>query len=94
MNKKELVQTIAKNASITVADAEKCLSSFMKNIEKALARGDKITLVGFGTFETKRRNARDGRNPKTGEAIQIKACKVPSFKAGQGLKDTVNSRKW
>ena len=89
MNKKELVQKIAKNANVTIADAEKCLGAFMSNIEKALARGDKVTLVGFGTFETKRRNARDGRNPKTGETIKIPATTVPSFKAGKSLKEAV-----
>tara|TARA_B110000261_G_C12981594_1_gene316650 strand:+ start:170 stop:448 length:279 start_codon:yes stop_codon:yes gene_type:complete len=90
MNKKELVQTIAKNASVTVADAEKCLGAFMNNIEKALARGDKITLVGFGAFETKRRNARDGRNPKTGETIYIPSTKVINFKAGKKIKQIIN----
>jgi DNA-binding protein HU-beta len=66
------------------------LDPFIKNIEKALARGDKITLVGFGTFEIKRRNARDGRNPKTGETIYIPSTKVINFKAGKKLKQIIN----
>ena len=90
MNKKELVQTIAKEADVTINDADKCLDALTKAITQSLAKNDNVTLVGFGTFQVKDRSAREGRNPKTGEIIQIKACKVPSFKAGKGLKDAVN----
>ena len=93
MNKKELVQTIAKEADVTIDNAEKCLDALTKAITHSLAKNDNVTLVGFGTFQVKDRAAREGRNPSTGETIQIKASKVPSFKAGKGLKDTVNSRK-
>ena len=64
----------------------------MKGVTESLARNDNVTLVGFGTFQVKDRAAREGRNPKTGETIQIKACKVPGFKAGKGLKDAVNKK--
>ena len=92
MNKNELVQAIAKEADVTLIDAGKCLDALMKGVTESLAKNDNVTLVGFGTFQVKDRSAREGRNPKTGEAIQIKACKVPSFKAGKGLKDTVNNK--
>ena len=92
MNKKELVQTIAKEADVTIDNAEKCLDALTKAITHSLAKNDNVTLIGFGTFQVKDRDAREGRNPKTGEAIQIKACKVPSFKAGKALKDAVNKK--
>ena len=90
MNKNELVQAIAKEADVTLIDAGKCLDSLMKGVTESLAKNDNVTLVGFGTFQVKDRSAREGRNPKTGETIQIKASKVPSFKAGKGLKEAVN----
>jgi len=90
MNKKELVQTIAKEADVTINDADRCLDALTKAITQSLAKNDNVTLVGFGTFQVKDRSAREGRNPKTGETIQIKASKVPSFKAGKTLKDAVN----
>ena len=90
MNKKELVQTIAKEADVTIDNADKCLDALTKAITQSLAKNDNVTLVGFGTFQVKDRAAREGRNPKTGETIQIKASKVPSFKAGKTLKDKVN----
>jgi DNA-binding protein HU-beta len=89
MNKKELIQSISIKANVTAQDAEKCLNAFMKGIEKTLAHGNKVMLIGFGTFETKKRNARDGRNPKTGDTIHIPSSNIPSFKAGKGLKDAV-----
>ena len=92
MNKKELVQTIAKEADVTIDNADKCLDALMKGVTESLAKNDNVTLVGFGTFQVKDRSAREGRNPKTGETIQIKACKVPSFKAGKALKDAVNKK--
>jgi DNA-binding protein HU-beta len=91
MTKYELVKEMAEKAGVSVADAQKCLDGFTSSVTDALKRKDKLTLVGFGTFETKDRAAREGRNPSNGETIQIKAAKVPSFKAGKSLKDAVNS---
>ena len=71
-------------------DAEKAVSAVTASISEALKKGDKVQLVGFGTFEVRKRNARTGKNPRTGESIKIKASKVPAFKAGKALKDTVN----
>ena len=92
MNKKELVQTIAKEADVTIDNAYKCLDALTKAITHSLAKNDNVTLVGFRTFQVKDRSAREGRNPKTGETIQIKASKVPSFKAGKALKDAINKK--
>lgn len=89
MNKTELVKSIAEKADITQKDAEKVLNAVTASIEEALAKGEKVQLVGFGTFEVRERNARTGRNPKTGEEIKIAAAKVPAFKAGKALKDSV-----
>jgi DNA-binding protein HU-beta len=89
MNKNELVHAIAKQANTTVADAEKCLKAFTNAVTKSLKKKEDVTLVGFGTFQAKKRAARDGRNPKTGETIKIKAATVPHFKAGKGLKEAV-----
>jgi DNA-binding protein HU-beta len=91
MTKNELVKEMAEKSGVSVADAQKCLDGFTSSVTDALKRKDKLTLVGFGTFETKDRAAREGRNPSNGETIQIKAAKVPSFKAGKSLKDAVNS---
>ncbi|MED7789276.1 HU family DNA-binding protein [Francisella sp. 19X1-34] len=90
MNKNELVHEIAKQADVTVTDAKKCLKAFTNTVAHALKKKNTVTLVGFGTFEAKKRAARDGRNPKTGETIKIKATTVPHFKAGKNLKETVN----
>ena len=92
MNKKELVQSIAKEADVTIDNADRCLDALTKAITQSLAKNDNVTLVGFGTFQVKDRSAREGRNPKTGETIQIKASKVPSFKAGKTLKETINKK--
>ncbi|MED7789024.1 HU family DNA-binding protein [Francisella sp. 19X1-34] len=89
MNKSELVSAIAKEADVTKEVAGTTLDATIEAITKALKKGDSVTLVGFGTFQVKERSAREGRNPKTGETIQIAASKVPSFKAGKGLKDAV-----
>ena len=89
MNKSELVSAIAKEADVTKEVANKTLDATIESITKALKADDNVTLVGFGTFVVKERSAREGRNPKTGETIQIAASKVPSFKAGKGLKDAV-----
>lgn len=89
MNKNELVHAIANEAKVTLGEAEKCLNAFTDVVTNTLKKKQSITLVGFGTFETKDRAARDGRNPKTGETIKIPASTVPSFKAGKGLKEAV-----
>lgn len=90
MNKSDLVDAIAKSADISKAAAARALDSTMDSITKALKKGDTVSLVGFGTFKVGKRAARNGRNPRTGETIKIKAAKVPKFSAGKGLKDAVN----
>ena len=90
MKKQELVAAIAQEAEISKKDADKALAAAINAISKALADGDKIQLVGFGTFEVRERAARTGKNPRTGEMIKIAASKVPAFKAGKALKDVVN----
>ncbi|PTQ90324.1 HU family DNA-binding protein [Agitococcus lubricus] len=89
MNKSELIDAIAGSAEITKADAGRALDATIAAITAALKAGDAVTLVGFGTFSVKERAARKGRNPKTGESLDIAASKVPDFKAGKGLKDAV-----
>lgn len=89
MNKTELVKAIAADAGLTNKDAEKALSAAIAAITKALAAGDKVSVLGFGTFEVRERGARTGLNPRTKEKIEIAASKVPAFKAGQALKDAV-----
>ncbi len=90
MKKSELVAIIAEKADLKKVDAEKALNAFVDAVTEALAKGDKISLVGFGSFETKKRAARQGKNPQTGAVINIAASTVPTFKAGRGLKDAVN----
>jgi DNA-binding protein HU-beta len=89
MTKAELIASIAKEAKITKAAAEKALNSFTGNVTKALKKGDKLTLTGFGTFMVAKRKARSGRNPRTGKEIKIPATKVAKFKPGNKLRDTV-----
>lgn len=89
MNKSELIAAVAEKTQLTKKDAEKAVNAVFKTIEEALARGDKVQLVGFGTFETKERAARVGRNPRTGDEIKIPATVVPGFKAGKALKESV-----
>jgi DNA-binding protein HU-beta len=89
MTKAELIASIAKDAKVTKAAAEKALNSFTGNVTKALKKGDKLTLTGFGTFMVARRKARSGRNPRTGKEIKIPATKVAKFKPGNKLRDTV-----
>ncbi len=89
MNKTELIAAIAEKAGLSKKDAEKALNATLDTVADALAAGDKVQLVGFGGFETKKREARMGRNPKTREAIEIPASCVPVFKAGKALKDKV-----
>ncbi|HNY00626.1 MAG TPA: HU family DNA-binding protein [Oscillospiraceae bacterium] len=89
MNKTELVEAMAKEANLSKKDAEAALSAFTKTVEMTLKKGDKVTLVGFGTFEVRKRAARTGRNPQTGKEIKIAASKTPAFKAGKGFKDAM-----
>jgi len=91
MNKAELVASIAEKSNLTKKDAEAGLNAFMKTVEEALAGGEKVQLVGFGTFEVRERKAREGRNPRNPEeVIKIPALKAPVFKAGKSLKEIVN----
>lgn len=90
MNKSELIDAIAAAADISKASASRALDAMIDSVTETLKSGDKVSLVGFGTFEVKDRAARTGRNPKTGEEIAIAASRVPSFKAGKTLKDAVN----
>ena len=91
MNKTELVAAVAEQAGLSRKDAEAAVKAFTDVVADALKNGDKIQLVGFGTFEVSERAAREGRNPKTGESMKIEACKTPKFKAGKALKDLVNA---
>ena len=93
MNKTDLIETIAKKTGLTKKDSEAALKATIEAIEEALVKDDKIVLVGFGTFEAKKRAARKGRNPSTKEVINIPASKVPAFKAGKDLKNKVNGKK-
>jgi len=90
LNKQELIDNMADSADISKAAAGRALDAMISSISGALKKGDSLTLVGFGTFSVRSRAARTGRNPKTGETIQIKAAKVPAFKAGKALKDALN----
>ena len=90
MNKAELIDAVADSADISKAAASRAVDGFVVAITEALQKGEQVALVGFGTFSVKDRAARTGRNPRTGEAIEIKASKNPGFKAGKALKDAVN----
>ena len=90
MNKTQLIDAVAKSANLKKADAEAAVNAVTAAITDALKAGDKVQLVGFGTFEVKERAAREGRNPKTGEKITIAASKHPAFTAGKALKDSIN----
>jgi len=90
MNKSEFVDAVAESADIPKSTAGKAVDAMVDVISRSLKQGQQVSLVGFGTFLTRQREARQGRNPRTGETIQIKASRVPSFKAGKGLKDAVN----
>ena len=93
MNKTELVAAIAEKADLTKTDSEKAVKAFIEAVGDALKAGDKVQLVGFGTFEVSERPARTGHNPRTGKSIKIPASKAPKFKAGKALKDSVNAGK-
>ena len=92
MNKTELVEAIEKKTGLTKKDADAAVKATLESIEEALRAGEKVQLIGFGTFEVKERAAREGRNPQTGEKMKIDACKAPKFKAGKALKDAVNEK--
>ena len=89
MTKAELVEAVAKSAGLTKAAAEKAVGAFITTVGSALKKGDRVTLVGFGSFEVASRKARTGRNPQTGAEIRIPAARVPKFRAGKALKDAV-----
>jgi DNA-binding protein HU-beta len=89
MNKTDLINTISEKSGLTKKDVESVLNGFLGEVSEALAKGDKVQLIGFGTFETRSRSGRVGRNPQTGKTIEIAASKVPAFKAGNKLKEAV-----
>ena len=91
MTKADLIAAVAAKADITKKDADKAVAAVLESIEEALVKGDKVQLVGFGTFEVSERAAREGRNPQTGATMKIAASKAPKFKAGKALKDMVNA---
>ena len=90
MNKNELLESVVNSTDLKKKDAEAAVNAVLETITDTLAEGDKVTLIGFGTFEVRERKARKGRNPATGEEIDIPASKSPAFKAGKALKDRVN----
>ena len=92
MNKTELIEAMAKESGLSKKDTDAALKAFINVVSKALKKKDKVQLVGFGTFETAKRAARQGKNPQTGEAIKIPASVAPKFKAGKALKDLVNNK--
>ncbi len=89
MNKTDLVNSIAEKSGLTKKDVETVLNSFLGEVTEALSAGDKVQLIGFGTFETRKRSGRLGRNPQTGETLNIPESKIPAFKAGNKLKEAV-----
>jgi DNA-binding protein HU-beta len=91
MNKSDLINSIASKSGLNKKNSEAALNAFISSVEDALKTGDKVTLVGFGTFEVRERAERKGRNPQTKQEITIPASKAPVFKAGKGLKDNVNA---
>ena len=91
MNKTELIAAVAEKAEISKKDSEKALKAFIDVVTDELKNGEKIQLVGFGTFEVSERAEREGRNPQTGKTMKIEACKAPKFKAGKALKDAINA---
>ena len=90
MTKAELIANVAKKAELTQKDTEAAVNAFFSTVQESLAAGENVQVIGFGTFEVRERAARVGRNPQTGEEIQIGAAKVPAFKPGKALKDAVN----
>ncbi|GBG97264.1 HU family DNA-binding protein [Lactococcus termiticola] len=92
-NKQDLIAAVAKSTGLTKKDSEKAVNAFGESVTSFLAKGEKVQLIGFGTFEVRARAAREGRNPQTGKTIKIKATTVPAFKAGKALKDSVKKVK-
>ena len=90
MTKAELIAKMSEDTGLTKGDAEKFMDAFVKEVTELMKSGDKLQLIGFGTFEAKERAARTGINPSTGAKVEIAACKVPTFKPGKGLKDELN----
>ena len=90
MKKSDIVAKVAESTGLSKKDSEKALTAVIDSITDALIAGDKVQLVGFGTFEVSKRAAREGRNPQTGQTMKIDACKAPKFKAGKALKDAIN----
>ena len=93
MNKQELIEAIAEKSHTSKSDSKKMLDAFLETVTETLAHGDSVQLIGFGTFKSTERNARSGRNPRTGETVTIPAKRVPSFTAGNALKEAVQSDK-
>ncbi|ERT61970.1 MULTISPECIES: HU family DNA-binding protein [Megasphaera] len=93
MNKTELIASVAQKSDLTKKDAEKAVKAVFESVSETLKKGDKVQIIGFGTFEVRHRKAREGRNPRNNEVIKIKASKTPAFKAGKQLKDLVNKKK-
>ncbi|MDY3982694.1 MAG: HU family DNA-binding protein [Veillonellaceae bacterium] len=92
MNKTELIASVAQQAELTKKDAEKAVKAVFDTVASELAKGEKVQVIGFGTFEVRERSAREGRNPQNGQTIKIAASKSPAFKAGKQLKDLVNNK--
>lgn len=92
MNKNELVAAVAERSGLSRRDSERAVNAFLDAVQDALAKGDKVSLVGFGTFEVRQRGARVGRNPQTGETVRIPATRVPAFRAGKGFKMVIDGR--
>ncbi len=92
MNKTELIAAVAEKTGLTKKDAEKALGALIETVKEAVAKDEKVQLIGFGTFEARKRNARVGKNPQSGEEIEIPAATVPAFKAGKAFKDMVNAK--
>ena len=90
MKKQDFIKAVAESANVSQTTASDCFDAVVGTITESLQKGEKLTFVGFGTFSVKERAARQGRNPRTGKTIEIKAAKIPSFKAGKALKDAVN----
>ena len=89
MNKTELIDAVSAKSGLTKADSDRAFKAMVEAVTEALAKGDQVSLIGFGTFLVRERQARSGRNPRTGDAIEIAAAKIPAFKAGKALKDAV-----
>ncbi len=93
MNKTELIAEIAQKTGLTKKDAEQAVKALVETVTEQLKKGNKVQMVGFGTFEVSKRAAREGRNPRTGDTMKIKASKAPKFKPGKALKDAINKKK-